>query len=376
MSAASHTVDWTTVRSWFPVTQHKTYLNTGTYGPVPQAALDNVTQVTLQEVEQGRCDPGYFERIGQTRTSIAERLAGMLGARPQDMVLTNATTHGAQVVASGLRLCVGDEIVSTDTEHHSFTTVLRATQATVKLASVRDTDSDTEVIERIRAKLSDRTKLIALSHVSWMDGRVLPVAEVSKLGLPVLVDGAQSVGAIPTDVSQLNCAFIVFPCQKWLLGPDATGGIYIAPEWHSTLDVALPSYYGHEPFVGNVMDTPLADAEKFSPGSIALSALVPLDISLALASELGKTRFERALQLSRRAHAMLSEHFQVVTTSPQSTLLSFDPGADANEVAAALHQRGIIVRTVAPENWIRVSLGFWNNESDCDVLLRALKEIV
>ena len=374
MSASkSHaTPDWQAIRSWFPVVEQRTYLNTGTFGPQPQSTGEVIAEVTRLEIESGRAGGDYFSRIEQTRTSISERLANMLGATANDMVLTNATTHGCQVVSTGLRLGPDDEIVSTDTEHHSFTTVLRSTRADVKLAPVRDTSDDDELVSRISSRITPKTRLIAVSHVSWIDGRVLPLKKIAGLGLPVLVDGAQSVGAIPMDVDDLGCDFLVFPCQKWLLGPDATGGIYIRPDWHESLDIAMPSYYGHEPFSGAVVDTPLSGAARFSPGSIALSALAPLDVSLELAEQIGDVRFERAARLTRIFREKLAERFEVVTTENQSSLISFDPGRDAQAVVEELQERNIIVRSVSPDNWVRVSVGFWNNEADCDALLNAL----
>ena len=364
--------DWDAIRRQFPVVEQRTYLNTGTFGPLPRSTSEVIAEVTQLEVEAGRAGGDYFGRIEVARTSIAKRLGAILCTNAEDMVLTNATTHGCQVIATGMRLGSGDEIVSTDTEHHSFTTVLRATRADVKLAAVRDTTEDDELVARIAAQISEKTRLIAVSHVSWIDGRVLPLRKIAGLGLPVLVDGAQSVGAIPLDVRELGCDFLVFPCQKWLLGPDATGGIYVHPDWHDRLDIAMPSYYGHEPFSGAVVDTPLSGAARFSPGSIALAALAPLDASLALAQDIGDSRFERASRLTTHFRDALRDRFDVATAPAQSSLISFDPGRDAEVVVKELESRGVVVRTVSPDNWLRVSVGFWNNEADCDALLKAM----
>jgi L-cysteine/cystine lyase len=364
-------LDWESIRSQFPVVEKHTYLNTGTYGPLPSDSLRVVSEIARLEVETGRAGGDYFGRIDNTRNSIARRLSTLLGANTEDIVLTNATTHGCQVVSTGLRLGLGDEIVTTDTEHHSFTTVLRATRADLKIAAVRDTTQDDELVSRVAAQISAKTRLIALSHVSWIDGRVLPLKKIAELGLPVLVDGAQSVGSIPIDVHELGCHFIVFPCQKWLLGPDATGGIYVHPDWHNKLDIAMPSYYGHEPFSGATVDTPLNGAARFSPGSIALAALAPLDASLALAENIGVARFERAARLSQYFRDALQERFEVATAPAQSSLISFDPGCNAEVMVKKLESDGIIVRTVSPDNWLRVSVGFWSNEADCAALLKA-----
>ena len=88
-----------------------------------------------------------------------------------------------------------------------------------------------EVVEKIAAALTRETKLIALSQVIWSSGQTLPGKELAQLGPPLLLDGAQSVGAIAIDVRELGCDFLVFPGQKWLTGPDATGGLYVRRDW-------------------------------------------------------------------------------------------------------------------------------------------------
>ena len=205
-----------------------------------------------------------------------------------------------------------------------------------------------------------------------MDGRVLPVGEISRLGPPVFVDGAQSVGAIPTDVTTLGCDFLTFPGQKWALGPDATGGVYIREDWHERLKVALPSFYGHEPWRGQEIDIPLPGAQRFEPTGIPLPMLAAMDVSLTYAEELGGERFNYARDLARTTLATLTEKFAVAEASGQSALISFDPGKNADEVYQSLAARNVVVRTVPSRNWIRVSLGFWNSNEDIERLMEAL----
>ena len=116
--------------------------------------------------------------------------------------------------------------MTTDVEHPGLLGPLEASGATIRVARVRDRPA-AEAFDAIRAEITPRTRLLALSHVAWSTGNVLPVAELkAETGLPVLVDGAQSVGAIPVDVTPFD--YYTVSGQKWLCGPEGTGALYVA----------------------------------------------------------------------------------------------------------------------------------------------------
>ena len=355
----------------FPVLERYAYLNTGTFGPLLQRSLDALTEVAQTEITEGRCQPSYYEKLTELRDGVRGSLSRLIGAKPHEVALTSSTTNGCHVVMGGLAIGPEDEIVATDIEHHTFVTGLRTSGAKVRIARIQDAPVGEE-IDRIAAEVGPKTKLIGLSHVSWMDGRVLPLAEVSRLGPPVFVDGAQSVAAVPTDVATLGCDFLTFPGQKWALGPDASGGVFIREDWHERLKVALPSFYGHEPWRGQEIDIPLPGAQRFEPTGIALPLLAGMDVSLAYAQALGDERFDYARDLARTTMATLAARFEVAEASGQSTLISFDPGKNADEVYQSLSEKGVVVRTVPSRNWVRVSVGFWNSNEDIDRLMEGL----
>ena len=355
----------------FPVLERHTYLNTGTFGPLLQRSFDVLTEVARAEVTEGRCQPSYYQKLSDLRDRVRGSLAQLIGANPHEVALTASTTNGCHIVMGGLDLGPEDEIVATDIEHHTFVTGLRTSGAKVRIARIQDV-SPGEELARIADQVGPKPKLIGLSHVSWMDGRVLPLKAGSQLGPPVFVDGAQSVGAIPTDVTSLGCAFLTFPGQKWLLGPDVTGGVFVRKDWHERLKVALPSFYGHEPWTGQAIDIPLHGAQRFEPSGIPLPMLAAMDVALGYVEHLGERRFDYALELARDTLGILAQKFDTAKASGQSTLVSFDPGKDANEVCESLAKNKVVVRTVPSRNWQRISLGFWNSSNDVERLMEAL----
>ena len=200
------------------------------------------------------------------------------------MSLTGSTTDGCNIVVGGLGLGPDDEVVTTREEHFGLLGPLHASGARVVVVDAEP--------EAILAAVTPRTRLLALSQVLWTTGRVLPVRELrEQSGVPVLVDGAQSVGAIPVDVQGLD--FLTISGQKWLCGPDATGGLVVAdPE---RLRVARPSYFSQTAYEETGSYEPAVGAARFDPGWVATASLAGLVAALELPPE---WRFERAAAMA------------------------------------------------------------------------------
>src|SRR5262249_10618244 len=221
------------------------YLNTGTFGPLPRRTLEAMAAGDRLDYDQGRTGAWYPAEILELRERLRAALAAVCGAPPATLALARSTTEGCAIVCAGLGLGPGDEVVTTDVEHFGLLGPLAATGARVRVARLRGQPPG-EASDAMRAEVGEATRSIAGSHVAWTTGAVLPVAELSGLGVPVLADGAQSVGAVPVAVAETGAAFYAFSGQKWLLGPGGTGGLYVDPAWIERLHVAAPSYYAHD----------------------------------------------------------------------------------------------------------------------------------
>jgi selenocysteine lyase/cysteine desulfurase len=352
-------------RARFPVLRHTAFLNAGTFGPLAHATIDAVTAAARDELHRGRGGAPYYNALKATRTAVRARIAELIGVEAPHLALTYSTTSACQIVLSGLGLVPGDEIVTTDEEHFGLLGPLHASGARVVVASTRGRDAE-EAATTLLAAVGPRTRLVAMSHVSWMTGNVLPVEIVrSEAGVPVLVDGAQSAGAISVAAAPFD--FYTVSGQKWLCGPDATGGLYVRdPE---RLRVRLPSHWGrvdHEP---DGSFTPAEGATRFDPGTIPLPSLAGLDAALAGAPG---WRFEAARAIATRCRALLAEHLEVITMPDQATLVTFRSQGEPAETVERLREAGVIVRDLPGTDWIRVSCGYWTDGEDLDRLLAVL----
>ena len=337
-------------RAQFPVLERSAYLNAGTNGPLARTTVAAMNVQNDRDLAEGRSGMEYFHRMLDLREDVRAALAALIGVEPASVALTDSTTRGCAVVLAGLGLSDQDEVVTTDQEHFGLTGPLYATGARVVIV-----DADEDAIMRA---VTRRTRLIATSHILWTTGRKLDLHRVrEETGIPLLVDGAQSAGAIAPDVGELD--FYTVSAQKWLCGPESTGALYVAdPE---RLRVKAPSYMSQDSYEASGAFVPKEGAKRFDSGWIPVPALRGLDAALATHPE---WRYERAAEMAARCAELLSAHVEVVTPPGHSTLVSFRPNGDPSELVDSLHAQGVIVRELPGRNLVRASCGWWTNEDD------------
>ena len=352
-------------RAQYTVLAHTAYLNAGSNGPLAQATIEAVVASQRADLERGRSGGEYVERLHELRERVRQQLAALLGVGADAVALTASTTNGCHAVLAGLELSPEDEIVTTDEEHFGLLGPVHASGARIRVARTRDFPVS-RALGSILAEVGPRTRLLALSHVSWMTGNVLPVEELKReTALPILVDGAQSAGAVPVDASIFD--FYTVSAQKWLCGPDSTGALVVAdPE---RLRVAAPSYSSQQRYSEDGSFEPRPGARRFDFGYVSTASLAGLEAALFAAPP---WRFERAREAAERCRARLADRVEVVTDPGQATLVTFRPAEDAATLVARLYEQGVVVRAIPGTGWIRASCGYWTSDEDIDRLLAGL----
>lgn len=342
-------------RALVPVLERVAYLNAGTFGPLARPTLDAMQAELRADGERGRVGREYFERMLDLRARLRARLAALVGVEPGQVALTGSTTDGCNIVLGGFGLDPGDEVVTTSQEHFGLIGPLHASGARVVVA-----EPDPEAI---LAAVTPRTRLLALSQVLWTTGRMLPVSELrERSGLPVLVDGAQSVGAVPVDAAGLD--FLTISGQKWLCGPDATGALVVADP--GALRVARPSYFAQASFEPDGRFEPRAGAQRFDSGWLAPASLAGLLAALDVAPD---WRYDRAREQAARCRELLARRAELVPGD--ATLVAFR-AEDPAGVVARLAAAGVVVREIPGTGLVRVSCGWWTSDGDLERLVAAL----
>jgi L-cysteine/cystine lyase len=345
-------------RAQFPVLEKIAYLNAGTFGPLARATFDAIRRELERDFGEGRSGMPYLLRVLELRGKARARVAGLVAADPEQVALTASTTDSCNIVVAGLGLGAGDEIVTTTDEHFGLLGPLGASGARV---IVVDPEPDA-----ILAAVSPRTRLLALSQVLWTTGRILPVRELREAaGVAILVDGAQSVGAIPVDAAGLD--FLTISGQKWLCGPDSTGALVVAdPE---RLRVAAPSYFAQAGYEPDGSFEPRPGAVRFEPNWLSAASLAGL---LAAMDVRPGWAFDHAAAVAERCRTMVSAHVEVVTPEHRSTLVAFRSPGNSAELVETLYAAGVHVREIPRSGLIRVSCGWWTSDADLDRLVAEL----
>lgn len=358
---------WADQRARFPVLREHAYFNAGTFGPLSRATLDAMADLRAWEGEHGRAGGTYFEEMLARRVRVRELLAAQLGAAPANVALTDSTTQGVHVVVAGLGLCADDEVVTTDAEHFGLTGPLAAAGVRFRIAAVKGKPA-AEIFNAVRALVTARTRLIALSAVSWLDGTVFPWVELREAtGVPVLVDGAQAAGAIAVDATGAD--FFTVSAQKWLCGPDSTGALYVRDI--DALPPRLIGYPAAESYdIAEGTWVPKEGAARFDPSFTPATSLAGLEAAL---TDLPDGRHERARELTERCRGLLLDAgIDVVTEPGQATLVSFRVRGDTTETVRRLYDRGVILRELPGTGLLRASVGWWNDERDLERLVEGL----
>ena len=342
-------------RALFPVLQRLAYLNAGTFGPLARLTAEALEGQLRVDVGQGRFGKEYFERVLDLRKQARALLGAFVGAEPEQVALTGSTTDGCNIVLAGLDLTPEDEVVTTTEEHFGLLGPVHASGARV-IAVAPDPES-------ILAAVTPRTRLLALSQALWTTGRVLPIRELrEQTGVPVLVDGAQSVGAIPVDAAGFD--FLTISGQKWLCGPDSTGALVVAdPE---RLRVARPSYFSQTAYEPTGGFEPAGGAARFDPGWLSSAVLAGLLAALELRPDWA---FERAAEQAARCRELLGPLVEVVPGD--ATLVAFRH-EDAASLVERLAAEGVVVREIPKTGLVRASCGWWTNEDDLRRLATAI----
>jgi L-cysteine/cystine lyase len=361
-----------------------TYLNTGSSGPPPHYVLE-----AMRDADDLCSGPAYLEGIGLFARQAAyasrarEAAARLIGAGPDDVALTQNTTHGMNLGVASINWREGNEVVSATSEHPGCLVPLhnlrRRFGVKVNLVAPPVTP------EKIEAVLTPNTRLVALSHVDWTSGEVLPLQEICAVArereVLTLIDGAQSVGNIAVDVLATGADMYAFTGHKWVLGPEGMGAFYVRP--------GLPVYSPNVGFMSLPAPTDFdaggdyelrSDARRFEASTMSPALAGGLAAAAEAACERGESGFEEVRHRADFLMDLLTGIPRVTLRSPgpaQSGLVSFEvEGVAARDAAERLLEQRFILRSIpGPNSYVRASTHLFNSEEELEELAMAVARL-
>ncbi|MGH2616595.1 MAG: aminotransferase class V-fold PLP-dependent enzyme [Thermomicrobiales bacterium] len=376
------------LRTQLPAVRETGYFNTGSNGPIPRVAFEAAEAEIRRELDQGRIVPGTYEGNRERNRRVAALAAQIFGADADEIALTHSACEGLNTALMGMSWEPGDEVIATSEEHPGLLLplALLAHRSGVVTRYANVGDGGSGVVEALAGQITSRTRVIALSHVLWSTGAVLPLREIAELAreheLMVVVDGAQSAGQVPVDLHAMGIDAYAMAGQKWLCGPEATGLLYVRRERFA--DIA-PTYARYGQFEPSGYFLPAAGAMRYEIGEFYSPAIAAQAAVLEwLRDEVGLDwAYDRIAALGADFHRRLSDVDGVSVVTPavsMAGLVNFNvDGIRPQEVAARLFERGYTIRHVESKPCTvsaRASVGWWNTEEEVAGLAEAITDLV
>ena len=393
------------IRAEFPILSREiygkplVYLDSAASAQKPRPVLDRILRAYTEDyanVHRGlhflanRSTEAYEEARGKVRAFLNAPSA-------EEIIFTRSTTEAINLVAAafgGMVIGPGDEIVLTIMEHHSNIVPwhFHRERNGARLVWVPVREDGAFDLATFEAALTERTKIVAITHMSNVLGTVVPVKEVCRIaharGIPVLVDGSQSAVHLPVDVTDIDCDFFVFTGHK-LYGPSGIGVLY-GKRRHLE---AMPPFMGGGEMIDRVTRETVTYGElpnKFEAGTPPIVQAIGLGAAIDYVTGLGRDRIaghEETLRDAARERLSAIDALTLYGDAPEKgAIFSFNlDGAHAHDVATMLDRSGVAVRAgthcaeplmdaLGTTATCRASFALYNTVDDVDRLVEAIEK--
>ena len=389
--ASRMNLDWSAIRAQYPIAERCIYLNTGWSGPSSLTTVRTMQARAEREAFDGPSTLDVRHEKGLLVQHVRAGVAELIGADEDEVALTYTTTEGVNTVLRGIGLGAGDEVITCNLEHNAVMVPSYLARdrdgIDLKIVRLRSDEDAAGIVDAFAAAMSRRTKLLLVSHVSYNRGTRLPMHELCEVahasGALVAVDAAQSAGQIAFDVRDMGCDFMALPGHKWLLGVDNCAFMYVRRELIERLQPLSVvhganrryDFEGHFEYANDTI-------HKFELTTHSGAVLAGMEVALAEAKAIGITAIEaRCLELASRFIEGVRDVEGVRITTPldasvRSGIVTFEIGGlRPTEIVAALGQHWRIVARVCNDRRVRLCFHMFNDETDVDAAIDAVREI-
>ncbi len=397
---ASRGMTLESLRDELPITQEVMYFQTAMNGPTLDCVLKTVADEMAIESRGALAFavPGSGtsqEQLDREDAARAE-VASLLKCDVDDLAITPNTAQAMHRVLRSIEWRAGDEVCISSLEHLSTFDAAQALaeQRGVIIRTIPADGGDADFLERLASTLSDRARLVIVSEVTSPDGRRLPLREAAEAaherGVPIVGDGAQSVGVFPVNVPGFGCDYYVGSGHKWLFGPRGTGFIWVAPDRIAGFrpDLVPDVSLWHDP---ETPVPPVTARRRLEFNTYNHAAVIGFGQAARLAREIGLEAIEERVNgLAMLIREEVSRWKGVTVLTPMAseasagiTTLAFD-GLGDDGIKEVVRRLAYEDRVIVKFQWLsaparpghsamRISTAAFNTEQEVDTLLRTLK---
>jgi len=375
---------WDEIRKMFLFENKLIMMNNGTLGPMPKPVFN-----TLMRYFRIQATNPYdlYNFVPGGKEGIRTKLAAFVGASPDEVSFSSNTTEGLNLVANGLDLKEGDEVIVSNLEHPGAINPwnLKAKRTGVKIVQVpfsTPAQSVEQIVNPFAAAVTPRTKIIAVGHTVFITGQITPLKELSKMahekGVLVMGDSAHGIGMLSLDMHAMGVDFFASSPYKWLGAPAGIGLFYVRKEAQAKLWPTIVSS-GWE----------VDNARKYDPQGQRADAMVyALGEAIDFANRIGKERIERRIKaLAAYFKQGLAKIPGVTINTPTDPYLSAGltaflvDGVDSQKIVDYVFEKyNLVVRTMggfgAGKPALRVSTPIYISTREIDMLLEGVATLV
>ncbi|MDO8640723.1 MAG: aminotransferase class V-fold PLP-dependent enzyme [Nitrosarchaeum sp.] len=367
----------------------KIYLNNASVSLMPSQSIEAMKDFLISYNSIGpdsiNSEPFVTEKLQNTRKIIAK----IINCKPEEVILTQSTTDGINIVANGLSFEQNSNLIirGFSHEHHAnFYPWLRLQNKT-KIRNLSIDKNGFFDFDELKTLLDSNTKLVAISHALYNTGSILPVEKIGNMlenHTTFFIDSAQTVGCIGNfDVAKIKCDFMSFNGSKWLCGPMGTGLFYCNKKSHELLEPMTIG--GESAMIYNNTNLAFKDIpDKFQTGFRNYVGMVGLESSAKYLLKFGMENIRKKnLYLSNLLREELSKIKNIIlygSEIPQerTSIVSFNiDGHDPQTIVEKLEKQNIVlaVREILEKKIVRASPHFFNTESEILRVIDAIKNL-
>jgi cysteine desulfurase / selenocysteine lyase len=375
----------------FPIKKEIAYLANCGVSPLYAAAADEMAAFSNARVMQGIAPVAAYPHI---LDELRKSLASITGAQPENFSFMKNTAEAMSMIAGGYPLAEGDEIISYVHEYPSnhYPWLLQQKRG-ARLVLIGDSDPIGNLapgkprgwsIDDLAQATTDRTRIVAISHVQFTSGFAADLAAIGEFcrdrGIDLIVDVAQSLGAMPVRPEEFHISAMAGSGWKWLLGPFGAGLMYTAPEFRAKLDIVLTGpnsmtqgldYLDH---TWSLLD----DARRFEYSSVQLSYAAALGKPLRdvfCKYDPSDVRDEIFRLQDMFVDRIACERYRPVLFAPEnrSGILAIETDGDLDRIIAAMAKLGICVS--ARGGYLRIAPHFYNDDDELIAAAEALNSL-